>query len=90
MKIPQHNFKYLDKIGETTELKEVTVKGWLGSGFTDKHGKEIFEGHIVTTPWDAAAVEWQDCGFIVDGIDLASFASIDLEIIGHISEGDES
>lgn len=90
MKIPQHKLKYLDKIGDQTELKDITIKGWLGSGFADKHGDEIFEGHIVTTPWDAAAVEWQDCGFMVEGCDLASFASSDLEIIGHIAERDES
>ena len=91
MKIPQHNFKYLDKIGDQTELKDITIKGWLGSGFADKHGNEIFEGHIVKCYGSIRTVRFHGGKFDFgsDQQPLSTPHPSNLEIIGHISESDK-
>ena len=59
---------------------------WLGSGLTDKHGYEIYEGGIVKLKdGKTYAVVFAEGMFTLDNAPLKLFAG-EVEVVGHIAE----
>ena len=84
---PHHNMKDFDYVNpQCWHFKH--VRGWLGSGVKDKNDREIYEGDIVKTCFDTAAVEFKNGSFYINGEDLFVCArdDVELEVVGHIAE----
>ena len=80
--------RVLDPITGMMVTKIEQVTGELGSGILDKNGKEIFEGDLVKTCFNRAAVEFKNGAFYVGGEDLFVYArdDVELEVVGHVDD----
>ena len=67
-------------------VKVETVNGELGSGITDRNGKEIFEGDIVKIHDAEERTTFEDGSFFINDRPIWRLKSSDLEIVGHVDD----
>ncbi len=67
-----------------TKIEQVT--GELGSGITDRNGKEIFEGDIVKIHDAEGRTTFEDGSFFINDRPIWRLKSSDLEVIGHVED----
>ena len=73
-------------------VKVSTINSELGSGITDKNGKEIFEGDILTNGRDKFPVEFHNGALLIfnakagEGWDINPHFAQGFEIIGHVED----
>ena len=88
MKEPTQNIKHCDDF-------VFDVYGWLGSGITDKNGKEIYEGDRVKfgEHEHTGVVEFRNAMFVIarDNSNCVTVLGntpnfVTVEVVGHISE----
>ena len=62
----------------------------LGSDIFDKHGKEIFEGDIISNGVDSLPIEFASGSLLAihkgDGIQLYQYFADGFEIVGHVGD----
>ena len=81
----------LDPVTGLKVTKIETVTGELGSGITDRNGKEIFEGDEVQMESQSGGsigwnyVEYRDGAFYLNG-DLLAENLQTLEVVGHVDD----
>lgn len=94
MKTPFHRFKnaYCSVgVDKPDSWSFCEFYGWLGSGISDKNGKEIFEGDIVqieTFEKNAATVVFRDGAFWLGNRMIGELPAIyypTLEVVAHIT-----
>lgn len=95
MKTPFHRFKNaycsVVGVGKPDSWSFCEFYGWIGSGITDKYGREIFEGDIVqieTFEKETATVVFHDGAFWLGNRllkDLPAICYPTLEVVAHIS-----
>ncbi|MBR0288185.1 MAG: hypothetical protein IJQ82_04345 [Selenomonadaceae bacterium] len=68
-------------------VKVSTINAELGSGITDKNGKEIFEGDRVSFSDEySAVVTFEDGSFFINDRPIWRLKSSELEIVGHVED----
>ena len=83
MKEPFHSYK------DPNRRLHAWESCWLGSGITDKHGYEIYEGDIVKLKdGKTYPVVFAEGMFMLDNAPLKLFAG-EVEVIGHIQENNQ-
>ena len=95
MKTHFHRFKNAYRsvgVGKPDSWSFCEFYGWLGSGITDKYGREIFEGDRVKVGDDETfTVNFSDAAFWLGDnyFFLYHFEPSELEVVGHVTEDDE-
>ena len=80
--------------GRPPHWAEDTVVGWRGTGYTDKNGREIFEGDKVKFNGYDMTVNYKNGTFWISNErnevwhPIATVIYHDVEIVGHIAEDD--
>ena len=90
----KHNIRQrvLDPVTGLTLTKIETVNGELGSGITDKNGREIFEGDIVTNGRHKFPVKFINGALYIfdeskaEGHNISPHFAQGFEIIGHVED----
>ena len=69
-------------------VKVSTINAELGSGITDKNGREIFEGDIVAVGYNKAhfRVEFYNGKFSTEVCNIDRVQAEDLEVVGHVGD----
>ena len=92
---PVHKVKRLvvDEDG-TRHWVEEEIVGWLSTETTDANGRAIFEGDRLKVNFTAddfyiETVEFDDSVFKCGGNFLTNIDSLDMEVVGHVTEEGE-
>lgn len=92
---PVHKVKRLAVREDGTRYwYEADAVGWLSTEITDANGREIFEGDRLKVNFAAddfyiETVEFDDSAFKCGGDFLTNIDSLDMEVVGHVTEEEE-